>query len=168
VDGSRNAFKEASLRNERTERKNPKSQGGSMKSQFVRTVLIAGLAAIGSLTVSAQSNSADAKIPFAFTANHKSYPAGNYRIQETSTAGWFQLNNYAEAKSGVVTASAREDAKRSEKGHLTFACAKGDCVLSQVWIPGNSVGYIRSASAVDSDLQRKLGVATMVSVRLGH
>ena len=140
-----------------------------MKSQFVRTVLIAGLATIGSLTASAQNKSADAKIPFAFTANHKSYPAGEYRIQETNTSGLFQLNDYADAKSGLVSAGGAEDRKGSaEQGHLTFACAQGDCVLSQIWLPGSSVGYVRSTSAVDSDLQRKLGMATMVTVRLGH
>jgi hypothetical protein len=139
-----------------------------MKSQFVRTVLIAGLATIGSLIASAQNNSANAKIPFAFTANHKSYPAGDYRIAQSSSYGLFQLNDYAEAKSGVVTAGGIEDAKRSEKGHLTFACHQGDCVLSQVWLPGSAVGYVRSTQAIESDLQRKLGMATMVSVRLGH
>jgi hypothetical protein len=160
----RKRLSETRERNEKV--RNPKE--AHMKSQFVRTVLIAGLAAMGSLTVSAQNNLADAKIPFAFTANHKSYPAGDYRIQESNTSGYFQLNDYAEGKSGIVTANGTADAKRSEKGHLTFACAEGNCVLSEVWMPGSSVGRIRSASAVDRDLQRKLGMATMVSVRLGH
>ena len=139
-----------------------------MKSQFVRTVLTAGLAIIGSLTASAQSNSADAKIPFAFTANHTAMPAGDYRIHETDTPGVFRLNDYADAKAIVVSAAGRQDSKPSMTGHLSFACYQGDCVLSQIWLPGSSVGYIRSSSAVDSDLQRKLGMATMVNVRLGH
>jgi hypothetical protein len=139
-----------------------------MKSQFVRSLLIAGLTVAGSLTLSAQNKSADAKVPFAFTANHKSYPAGDYRIQQMDSAGVFQLNDYADAKSGIVGTSGRESKSSADPGHLTFACSQGDCVLSEVWLPGSSVGYIRSNSSVDRDLQRRLGMATMVNVRLGH
>jgi hypothetical protein len=140
-----------------------------MKSHLVRTLLIAGLTVAGSLTLSAQNNkSVDAKIPFAFTVNHQAMPAGDYQISEIGVPGTFQLNEYTQGKSVLTGTSGRPDSPANEKGHLTFACYQGGCVLAAIWLPDHSAGYARSARAVDDELQRKLGMATMVNVRLGR
>ena len=139
-----------------------------MTRQFVRTVLIAGLTALGSLTLTAQDRSATAKIPFAFRSNHKSMPAGDYRIDRLSEGGLFRLADYDAATAEFVPAPVLVDAKNHDEGRLTFACYQGQCVLSQIAMPGSSVAYKRSQSAVDNDLQRKLGMATMVNIRLAH
>jgi hypothetical protein len=139
-----------------------------MKSHLVRTVLIAGLTALGSLMLNAQNQSAIAKIPFAFQSNHKSMPAGDYRIQQLNSNGLFQLNNYEVAKGEFVTASPASDAKPSQEGQLTFACSQGTCVLSQIHMPGSSVAYKRLDPSVERDMQRTLSMATMVNIRLAH
>jgi hypothetical protein len=140
-----------------------------MKGQFVRTVLIAGLAALGSLIASAQDRQADAKIPFAFTINHKSMPSGEYRVQSVDNRGLFRINNNSKGGAAFVPAPNTKESKGdADQGHLTFACYQGNCVLTQIWMPGSSVGNYRSDGAVDSDLQRRLGVSTLVSVRLAH
>lgn len=139
-----------------------------MKRHFGPTVLIAGLAALGSLTLSAQDKAAIAKIPFAFQSNHKAMPAGDYHIALLNNNGLFRLNTYESAKGEFVTAPRASDAKSSEEGRLTFACYDGTCVLSQIHMPGSSVVYKRLDSSVDGDLERKLGLATMVNIRLAH
>ena len=61
-----------------------------------------------------------------------------------------------------------KEVKDYGEGHLTFACYGGQCTLSQIWIPGDKLGYIRSTHAVEGDLQKKIGMASMISVRLTH
>ena len=138
-----------------------------MKSQFTRIVLTAGLVLIGSLTLSAQDKQATAKIPFAFEANHVSLPAGTYGVYtQGPQAGLFRIADSSGHASFVSTHGA--DAKPVDEGKLTFACAEGKCVLSQIAVPGSETRYARSSSAVDNEMQRKLGMATMVSVRLSR
>jgi hypothetical protein len=138
-----------------------------MNSQFVRTVLIAGLTLAGSLTIGAQDKSATAKIPFTFQSNHRSMPAGEYRIDRLNDSGVFSLRLTDGAPAVFVTATNTAETKQTE-GHLTFACQQEQCVLSEIWLPGSSTGYKRSNSSVERDMQRKLGTATMVNVRLAH
>lgn len=137
-----------------------------MKSQLTRMVLTAGLTVLGSLTLSAQNKDAVAKIPFAFQANHKSLPAGTYGVYLNNQAGIIRLADSSGHAIFVSTYPA--DAKPVDDGRLTFACAEGKCVLSQISLPGSEVRYARSKSSVDNDMQRKLGMATMVNVRLSH
>ena len=137
-----------------------------MKSQFVRTVLIAGLTLIGSLSLSAQNKYADAKVPFAFQVNHTAFAAGEYRIHELNQSGLFQITNETTRQSVFVPAGIGPSKKDYDEGHLTFACHQGDCALSQIWLPGSDTGYVRSDASVNSDMQRKLGMASIVSVRL--
>jgi hypothetical protein len=136
-----------------------------MKSQFVRIVLTAGLTTLGSLTLSAQDKVENAKIPFAFQANHTALSAGDYKISEYNLSGTFQILSVTDGHSTFVNVPSRVEGKPDAGPHLTFACYEGNCVLSEIWMPGGN-GYKRSESAVDHDLQRKLGMATMISVRL--
>jgi hypothetical protein len=137
-----------------------------MKSQFVRIVLTAALTALGSLTLCAQDKKEAAKIPFAFHANHNSFAAGDYDVEQVSSYGLFQIMDKSNGHSIFVNAPPAVEAKNYSDAHLTFACYKGDCVLSQIWLPGSKIGYARPDAAVDRDLQRKLGMSSMISVRL--
>ena len=135
-----------------------------MKSQFVQSVLIAGLTVLGSLTLSAQDKVEIATIPFAFTVNHKAMPAGDYSVKSMNTSGIFQLTA-REGGSVFVTANGLKENKAAQP-HLSFACAEGDCVLSQIWMPGSNQGNLRSDAAVDRDMQHKLSMAAMINIAL--
>jgi hypothetical protein len=137
-----------------------------MKSQFMQIVLTAGLTVFGSLTVSAQDRSESAKIPFAFHAYQNSFAAGDYVVNKINDSGTFQLISMSNGRSILLNAPLSIEAKDYSEGKLTFACYQGDCVLKQIWLSGSNLGYRRSDSAVDKDLQRKLGMATMINVRL--
>ncbi|SRR5579884_266248 len=137
-----------------------------MKSQFVPLVLTAGLVTLGSLTLSAQNQVETAKIPFAFQANHTALEAGDYKVEQLNNGGTFQLMS-SNGHSIFVSVPAKVEGTRNTDPHLTFACYQGNCVLSQIWLPGGD-GYVRSDSAVSHDLQRKIGMASMISIRLTH
>ncbi len=137
-----------------------------MKSQFVRIVLAAGLTVLGSLTLSAQDTQENAKVPFAFQASHTSFAAGNYSVYLLNRGGLFQVTSNSGGHSIFINTAPVGEVKGYSEPHLTFACYQGDCALSQIWMPGSKVGYGRSTASVDRDLQRKLGMATMISVRL--
>lgn len=139
-----------------------------MKSQFVSMVLTAGLTMLGSLTLSAQTNKENAKIPFAFQANHNSFPAGTYSVERLNDSGVFQLSPIEGGHSIFVNLPVMSETKKYDQGHLTFACYGDDCVLSQIWMDGYKVGNIRPTASVEGDLHRKIGMASMISVRLGH
>lgn len=139
-----------------------------MKSQLVSMVLTAGLTMLGSLTLSAQTNKENAKIPFAFQANHHSFAAGTYSVQRLTDSGVFQLSSIQGSPSIFVNLPVTSETTKFDEGHLTFACYSGECVLSQIWLSGYKVGNIRSTSSVERDLHRKIGMASMISVRLGH
>jgi hypothetical protein len=127
--------------------------------------LTAGLTVLGSLTLSAQDKVETAKIPFAFQANHKALAAGDYRVEQLNNAGTFMVRN-ERGESIFVSVPELIEASPSAQPHLTFACYEGNCVLSQIWMPGSNVAYGRSDAAVNRDLQRRLGMATMIDVRL--
>jgi hypothetical protein len=137
-----------------------------MKSQFTRIVLTAGLTVLASLSLSAQDKTANAKIPFAFQANQTSLPAGTYGLYRENQSGLFRLADSTGHSVFVPTSAA--DSKPIDEGKLTFACAEGKCVLSEVALPGSEFKYARSSSSVEKDMQRKLGIATMVNVRLSR
>ncbi len=139
-----------------------------MKSQLVSMVLTAGLTMLGSLTLSAQTNKEIAKIPFAFQANHNSFAAGTYSVKRLSDGGVFQLSSIQGSPSIFVNMPVISETTKSDEGHLTFACYGHECVLSQIWMAGYKVGNIRPTSSVERDLHRKIGMASMISVRLGH
>jgi len=139
-----------------------------MKSHFMRFVLTTGLTVLGSLALSAQERSEIAKVPFAFNANQHSFAAGEYRVERVNHNGVFQILNRTDGSSAFVAAQLIVDSKTVTDPHLTFACYQGNCVLKEIWMPGSDIGYRRGDSAVDKDLQRHLGMATMINVRLAR
>jgi hypothetical protein len=137
-----------------------------MKSQFMHLVLTAGLTVLGSLTLSAQDQTETAKVPFAFHANENSFAAGEYRVDRIDSQGLFQLTSQNDGRSIFVPAPLSMESKAASDPHLTFACYQGDCVLKEIWVGDGKIGYSRSDSAVEKDIQRKLGMAAMIHVRL--
>jgi hypothetical protein len=137
-----------------------------MKSQLMHIVLSAGLAVLGSLTLGAQDRSETAKVPFAFHAYQNSFAAGEYRLDRINQSGTFQLISMSDGHSIFVSAPLSIEANDYSEGKLTFACYQGDCALKEIWLPASKTGYARTDSSVEKDLQRKLGLATMINVRL--
>jgi hypothetical protein len=90
--------------------------------------LIFGLA----VSVSAQADPVQAKIPFSFTVFGKTLSAGDYWISAAPHIIKIQDANLRV----VAMASANEISNRApgEKGHLLFHCYQERCFLAEIWL----------------------------------
>lgn len=136
-----------------------------MKLNMTHMILTAGLSALlGTASLSAQNLREVADIPFAFHTQQQTFPAGTYQVSEQGTNGIFQLLS-PDRKSIFVGAMVPVTAN-PDKPHLKFACYGGECVLSEISMPGREMAYRASQSQIDKNLSHKLGVAAMISVPL--
>ena len=136
-----------------------------MKRQLTQIVLSAGLSVLfGSLALSAEAQRDVADIPFAFHANGRVLPAGKYEVKQVNSAGTFQVSD-VNGHSIFMSAPLQ---KRGDpyKPRLTFAAYGDTRVLSQIWMLGDENGHMISNSALDKELPRKIGMASMISVPL--
>ena len=124
--------------------------------------------ALAPSTVLAQSGpQAIANIAFAFEANGKVLPSGQYALAErTTTSGIFLLTNEQTRKGIFVNGHAPE--MRQNESKLVFHRYGDHYYLSQVWIDGT--GYTLSMGRHEKEMAALKGVVEMatVSVRLAH
>lgn len=132
-----------------------------MKNQLKALILAAGLA----LPIAAQQRSEIAKVPFAFNVQQRTLPAGEYTVYQLNTQGVFEITD----KNGLalfLNTSVQKDAN-PEKPHLTFACYGKECALSEIAMPGSSIAQGLSTHAIEKNFTRKLGMVSMIAIRLG-
>jgi len=134
-----------------------------MNRRFTNILLSTGLALFGSLTLRAQNQREVANIPFAFEANHTSMPAGEYTVKEIGTRGLFQVSD-AEGH-GIFMSTLPQEQRQPNSPTLTFRHAGDQYVLAQIRTNDGSE-YGVSKSSLEKDLNRKLEMAALVSVRL--
>ncbi len=134
-----------------------------MNRQLKNILLSTGLALFGSLTLSAQHQKEVANIPFAFEASHTAMPAGEYTVAETGTRGLFTVSD----RSGhsVFMSTLLQDEGKADNARLTFRHSGDQYVLAQIATPDGSE-YGVSKSSIEKDLNRKLEMAALISVRL--
>jgi hypothetical protein len=133
--------------------------------QVTHSLLVAGLSALlGSATLSAQSLSEEADIPFNFHAQQRTLPAGKYVVDQPRTGGLFLIHDRA-GHSLFVTAPLMKKANPNHP-NLKFARYGDQYVLSEIAMPDSDVGYAVRQSTIEKNLTRKLGVASFVTVAL--
>ncbi len=134
-----------------------------MKHRLTHIILTAGLSAVlGSLVLSAQGQRETATIPFAFEANGRILPAGDYSVSEHSARGVFLLRN-KEGDALFVNAPL-SDSEAAANPRLVFSCYGNDRILSQIWTDAGN-GY-SITSAKERSLKRRMQMAALVSVSL--
>lgn len=128
-------------------------------------ILAAGLSALlGTATLGAQNLREVADVPFTFHAHQQTLPAGNYQVKETGTNGVFEL--YGPDRKNIFVGAMVPVTANPDKPHLKFACYGGECVLSEISMPGREQAYRASQSQIEKNLSHKLGLAAMISVPL--
>lgn len=136
-----------------------------MTRNMTHMILTAGLSALlGAAILGAQNSSEVANVPFTFHSEQQTFPAGKYRVSERGSNGVFQL--YGPNQESIFVTAMVPVTANPAKPHLTFACLGGECVLSEISMPGKDTGYRASKSQIDKNLTHKLGIATMISVPL--
>jgi hypothetical protein len=77
-------------------------------------------------------------IPFAFSANHHSVPAGSYKVQLLSDR-FLSFHNIKTDKTQALLVRPEEGRVIETQGRLTFHRDGGRNYLTQVWIGGTNV-----------------------------
>jgi hypothetical protein len=136
----------------------------------MKRILITLLTAVGITGpfvahLAAQGTPLEADIPFAFVVSNHTMPAGKYRVSRTTTAGpVFTLRG--ESSAIMVQLPRNEDGK-PQNPSLTFACYGKECVLAKITPPDSQTAYALSQNAIEKNLSHRLGMASMISIKLG-
>jgi len=113
----------------------------------------------------AQSNAAEAKIPFAFVVAHQTMPAGTYSVTRISAiAPVFTLRDGH--GSSIVASFSRNETGKPAEPSLTFACYGKECVLAKITPPDSETAYSLSPASIEKNLPHKLGMAALVSIKV--
>lgn len=123
--------------------------------------MLSTIATLGLLAVSAahaQNESVQAYVPFAFTAQHATMAAGNYRLTFNSSAHVLCIRGLDQgADVAFVTAFS---AAAGERCKLVFHCYGKGCYLAQAWQGSRHGG--QGWQLPKTDEERKLSFLTRV------
>jgi hypothetical protein len=135
-----------------------------MKLQLNALMITAALSVLGVMPMAAQQKSETAKVPFAFNVEQLSFPAGDYTVKQINQTGVFQL--YSEDRHSIFLNAPLRKSADPDKPHLTFACYGKECALAEIVLPGTGVAQGLSQHAIEKNLTHKLGMVSMISIRL--
>ena len=137
-----------------------------MKRILTNILMAAGIAGPFVAHVAAQDHRAIADIPFAFIANRTTMPAGRYEVSQFDASGSLFVLRDATGRTIFVPLGTREDVKPN-KPRVTFACYGKECVLAKITPPDSLTAYSLGSGSVEKNLHYTLGIASMVSIKLG-
>jgi hypothetical protein len=136
-----------------------------MTHKFSKLILTAGFSALlGTSAAVAQNQTEVADVPFTFHAAQTTLQAGKYTVAEQTPSGILVLRD-ADGHSIFVSMRPGKDSN-PEQPKLTFVHDGEDYVLEGVSMAGKTESWESSQSAIEKNLNRKLGVAAMISVPL--
>lgn len=141
-----------------------------MKKEFLKGLtMLLGIVAVAFVTAVAshaqvphtastdRSNNLMAVIPFEFTIDYKTMPAGEYLVQTLGTAGSGLLIQSIDGKTSAFRPSeAIEQGRNQANARLVFHRYGERYFLSQVWCGGDSAGRQLMKSRDELDLEREV------------
>lgn len=130
-------------------------------------MLALGVAALAATSLCAQTK-AVAKIPFDFTVQAVTLPAGDYTLQKLSTSGdTIQIVNNETRKSVLVMApgAMAHDGKPTDPGKVIFHQYGDRYFLSEVWTPSGLRGRVMP-NKLERELTASNGETQMASVSI--
>ena len=136
-----------------------------MKRLLTSLVISIGITSPFVTILSAQTHTAVAEIPFAFVVDNQTMPAGKYNVSEISPGSpVFRLAD--PDRHAIMAQFGSPTASKSANPSLTFACYGNKRILAKVTPPDSEVSYSLSQESIDRRLTHKLGVASMISIKL--
>lgn len=134
-----------------------------MKKEFLKglTMLlgIVALAFVTAVASNAQSaNKADrlvANIPFEFSVDYKTMPAGEYSVQTVATAGDSLLIQSADGKTSALRPSEASERLKKVTARLVFHRYGQRYFLAEVWSGGDAAGRKLMKSRDELDIERE-------------
>lgn len=104
-----------------------------MKSNRLRSTLIAAMMTLATGAAYSQDNGMTAKIPFAFRAVGSELLAGRYRVKKESPQG-IALRNEDTGKTVFILAAAPMAESKEARARLIFKCGGEEgCSLATLW-----------------------------------
>jgi hypothetical protein len=129
-------------------------------TKMFSTIILSALAMMPS-AFAQSSQPLQAKVPFTFSLQSTSLPAGSYQLSYNNTAHSLWIRGLNPNSKGVmVTALPAHGSEASgDSGKLIFNCYGQSCSLAQVWRGGTAN---RGLKVVQSDPQRVLSFSVRV------
>ena len=128
-----------------------------MKKQALTFIgVLSLLVAAGSAFAQTQTIVAD--VPFNFSVNRTSMPAGPYTISSVGNGGSVLLIRSTDGKAvKLISPNRAESAQASERTRLLFHCYGGDhCFLYQLWVRGARSGRELPKSSFENEVAADL------------
>ena len=107
-----------------------------------RNLLIAAaLALLGITAASAQTVNVKAKVPFSFTVNRATLPAGEYSLKSMDEQGTaLAIRDLNSKTANLVISNSCRSTKSASETKLVFHRYGSHYFLSQIWIEGENAG----------------------------
>jgi hypothetical protein len=125
-----------------------------MKKQIVPLLaLVVALAAGSAYAQLGAPNGVKANIPFNFTINKTSFPAGQYTVKSSGTMGTLVIRG--ENSTQMVSTHGVTAGKPSGTSKLIFHRYGDQYFLSQIWVEGSDSGRELPRTRVEKELMSK-------------
>ena len=127
-----------------------------MKTNMIRTLILAAVGLSGSAAVYAQSNVV-ADVPFLFRAAGQQFDAGTYTISQygLSNSGILMLYNHEAGLTRFVTTKAPADDSKDARPKMVFRCGdESGCALAGVQLANGRAWAVRIPHLKPSEMER--------------
>jgi hypothetical protein len=138
-----------------------------MKRQALTLITVLSLL-LAAGSAYAQTIRVKADIPFKFSVNKETMPAGEYTIQSVSTDRVLLIRNSDDKPMTMLIANSVQSLRPSEHSKLVFQRYGDDYFLSQVWVAGNTLGHQVPKSGRERELalnQNPEGVIVLAELK---
>lgn len=131
-----------------------------------RNLLIAAaLALFGTMAASAQTVDVKANVPFSFTVNRATLPAGEYSLKSMDEQGAaLAIRDLNSKTANLVLSSSCRSPKSASQTKLVFHRYGNHYFLSQIWIEGSEAGRELRPSAGEKEMARNVSMQEVVLV----
>jgi len=141
-----------------------------MKNLTMKTMIAAAAFVAVAGVASAQNQSLEAKIPFAFRAGGKVLAPGTYHVSlQNSGLPLIVIRSLESGPAVLAQAHSNGDAKAAwssaGKAVLQFECGSSRCSLTDVWMGGTRPVYSVPAPSLGKDEPRRLAEIVMTPVK---
>lgn len=135
-----------------------------MKKQALTLVGVLSLLLVAGSALA--QNTIRADVPFSFTVNQTTLPAGQYTISPLGNGtNILVIQGSAPQAFKLAMANRTESSKAADRTKLVFHCYEGDhCFLYQLWVRGMSRGQELPRSAVEREIAANLSSHRDVAV----
>jgi hypothetical protein len=128
----------------------------NMKKQVLCLVGVLSLLLVAGSALA--QNTIVANVPFNFSVNRTTMPAGEYSITNLGASGALALQSQDRKNVNLFTPNHAEISKPSADTKLVFHCYNGreQCFLYQIWVQGKNLGRQLPKSSYENEVSARV------------